>query len=162
MTYTVRAHDAAHHLMVAQVDIDTALTCHEAAFGHATIYDDADGQPACMAAYGNMGACECHRCIAAAPSAAQAVVSAVSCDEPFRLRSAFDAAEFGLIAARATLLGLKSAADAKSWDLSEPEHHAIRCAEEAIKQTTRKLDEARKACETRNIIVSAHPARSLL
>jgi hypothetical protein len=61
-TYTVRAHDAAEKVLASGVDMGAALDAHEAAQGHATIYDDADNMPACMAAYGNMGACECHRC----------------------------------------------------------------------------------------------------
>lgn len=60
--FTVRAHDAAETVLVEHVDMPAALEAHEAANGHATIYDDSDGQPARMAEYCHMGACECHRC----------------------------------------------------------------------------------------------------
>ena len=62
--FTVRARDPAETILAQSVDMPRALDIHEERQGRATIYDDADGKPACMAAYGNMGACECHRCAA--------------------------------------------------------------------------------------------------
>ncbi len=63
-TFTVRAHDSAETVLAEHVDMVRALNVHEEQQGRATICDDADGKPACMAEYGNMGACECYRCAA--------------------------------------------------------------------------------------------------
>jgi hypothetical protein len=63
-TFTVRAQGAAETILADHVDMSRALDAHETHQGRATIYDDSDGEPACMAEYGNMGACECHRCAA--------------------------------------------------------------------------------------------------
>ena len=44
-SYTVKAHDAAETVLAEHVGMSEALDVHEAAGGHATIYDDDDGEP---------------------------------------------------------------------------------------------------------------------
>lgn len=61
-TFTVRAHDASQTVLAARVSLDDALVVHAAAEGYATIFDDRDGEPACLIALGTVEGATAHDC----------------------------------------------------------------------------------------------------
>lgn len=67
-TFTVRGHDVSQTVLAAaRVSLDDALVVHAAAEGNATIFDDRDGEPACLIALGTVEGvtardCGCGRC----------------------------------------------------------------------------------------------------
>ena len=79
-----------------------------------------------------------------------------------QLRYEYDAAEYRLIAARASRSQLKAIGESKSWDLDESEALALRNSTVVVKEAERALGEAREACEAHGVVINAHPALVLL
>ena len=79
-----------------------------------------------------------------------------------QLRHEYDAAEYGLIAARASRSRLQALAESKSWNLEGDETLALRASTPAGKEAERALGEAREACEAHGVVINAHPALVLL
>ena len=73
-----------------------------------------------------------------------------------KLRYAYDAAEYRLLAARALLLAARTDAEADEW--SDESLRTVAEEEEAVRSAERTLERAREACETHSVTVNPHPA----